>query len=215
VRAGAPRALLHTDAVAAVGWRDVAGEAAGADLVSISAHKFGGPKGTGALVVRHGTRLAPVLHGGPQERGRRPGTPDVAGAVGMAAALSAATAERAASVARVGALRDRLLGGLVPTTARPGLGAGAETAAYSCHVCIDGVDNEELVVLLDDAGVCASAGAACASGALEASHVLSAMGVDAPTARSALRLSLGYCSTDDDVEVVLAVLPKVVEQLRS
>ena len=111
VRERAPGALLHTDAVAAVGWLDVAGLGAVADLVSVSGHKFGGPKGVGALVVRNGTTLAPVIHGGAQERGRRPGTHDVAGVVGMAAALGVATDGRHDTVARIGALRDRLAHG--------------------------------------------------------------------------------------------------------
>ena len=228
VRRHAPQARLHTDAVAAVGWMDVSAATAGTDLVSISAHKFGGPKGVGALVVRSGTTLRPVIHGGPQERERRPGTLDVASIVGMAAALRCATGQREDTVRRVGALRDRLAAGLVAAvdglreTVVPGTspvtGGGLSAPpklASSCHVCVDGVDQEELLVLLDDQGVCASAGAACASGALEPSHVLLAMGLGARQARSALRLTLGYSSTDDDVDHVLAVLPKAVERLRA
>ncbi len=229
VRERAPGALLHTDAVAAVGWLDVAGLTAAADLVSVSAHKFGGPKGVGALVVRDGTRLAPVLHGGAQERGRRPGTHDVAGVVGMAAALGVATDSREATVARIGGLRDRLVEGLTSSITDVGesavsVGVGGvgdatlmETVkiASSCHLRVDGVDQEELLLLLDDEGVCASAGAACASGALEPSHVLLAMGFSAAEARTAIRLSLGYTTTDDDIDHVLDVMPKVVERLRS
>jgi cysteine desulfurase len=225
VRELSPGARLHTDAVAAVGWLDVATLAADADLVSVSAHKFGGPKGVGALVVRSGTRLAPLLHGGTQDRGRRPGTHDVAGIVGMAAAMRAAVDERDQNVTRVGELRDRLADGLSAsildvreTAVRPGVGEllGRSTKlAYSCHLCIAGVDQEELLVLLDDEGVCASAGAACASGAIEPSHVLLAMGLSATEAKSAVRLSLGYTTTDDEVDHVLAVMPKVVERLRA
>ncbi|HTZ09460.1 MAG TPA: cysteine desulfurase family protein, partial [Acidimicrobiales bacterium] len=171
VRALAPNALLHTDAVAAVGWRDVAAETAPADLVSVSAHKFGGPKGAGVLVVRGGADVAPLLHGGGQERGRRPGTHDVAGVAGLAAALAAATDGRVAEAARVAGLRDRLadgLAGAVQGVHETGIEAGpggpdrSSKSAASCHLCFDGVDQEELVVLLDGAGVCASAGAACA-----------------------------------------------------
>jgi cysteine desulfurase len=224
VRARAPRALLHTDAVAAVGWTDVARLAAPADLVSVSAHKFGGPKGVGALVVRGATHLAPVLHGGAQERGRRPGTPDVAGVVGMAAALAVATEARIATARRVGALRDRLTEGLLASvpdvgesTVPAGTGGGGERAqrvASSCHLRVGGVDHEELLVLLDDEGVCASAGAACASGAVEPSHVLSAMGWSRTEARGALRFTLGSSTTEHEIEHVLAVMPKVVERLR-
>jgi cysteine desulfurase len=225
VREHAPDALLHTDAVAAVGWLDAAALAADADLVSVSAHKFGGPKGVGALVVRAGARLAPVSYGGEQERGRRPGTHDVAGIVGMAAALRAASDDRAENVTRVGALRDRLADGLadsipdvVETAGRSGVGDPPDRSAkvaYSCHLRVPGVDQEELLVLLDDEGVCASAGAACASGAIEASHVLVAMGLSSTEAKSAVRLSLGYTTSDDEIDHVLAVMPKVVERLRA
>jgi len=224
VRRRSPHALLHTDAVAAVGWLDVAGETAVADLVSISAHKFGGPKGVGALVVRSGAALAPVLHGGGQERDRRPGTHDVAGVVGMAVALRSATDGREHAVRRVGALRDRLADGLAAsvaglreTASHPGPDGRPDRSgkvAASCHVCIDDVDQEELLVLLDDAGVSASAGAACASGAVEPSHVLRAMGLSRRQATTAVRFSLGYTSTSAEVDHVLAVMPKIVERLR-
>jgi cysteine desulfurase len=224
VRSLAPHALVHTDAVAAVGWMDVADLTAVADLVSVSAHKFGGPKGVGALVVRHGVALAPVLHGGTQERGRRPGTHDVAGVVGMAAALGAATDSRLGTVTRVGALRDALAAGLTASIedlhvsgedSGAGAGAGAAKVAYSCHVRVGGVDQEELLLLLDDEGVYASAGAACASGAIEPSHVLLAMGLSPSEAKSAIRLSLGYTSTRDEIDHVLSVMPKAVERLRA
>jgi cysteine desulfurase len=225
VREHAPGALLHTDAVAGVGWLDVAGRTAVADLVSVSAHKFGGPKGVGALVVRGGARLAPVLHGGTQERSRRPGTHDVAGIAGMAAALRVATGARHEAVPRVGALRDRLAEGLAAsiqdlggTAERAGVARGSDPSvkvAYSCHVCVSGVDQEELLMLLDDAGVYASAGAACASGAIEASHVLLAMGLSPLEARTAVRFSLGYTTNDAEIDHVLSVMPKVVEQLRA
>jgi cysteine desulfurase len=229
VRELAPEALIHTDAVAAVGWLDVARLAAVADLVSISGHKFGGPKGVGALVVRNGVTLAPVLHGGAQERGRRPGTHDVAGVLGMAAALRVATDDRDDTVARIGPLRDRLADGLTASIADVGesaldVGVGGvddspvvkrEKVASSCHLRIDGVDQEELLMLLDDEGVCASAGAACASGAIEPSHVLLAMGLSPVQARSGLRLSLGYTTTGQEIDHVLAVMPKVVERLRA
>jgi cysteine desulfurase len=225
VRARAPRALLHTDAVAAVGWMDVAAATAAADLVSVSAHKFGGPKGAGALVVRSGTQLAPVLHGGAQERGRRPGTHDVAGVVGMAAALAVATDAWPGTARRIGARRDRLTEGLLASvqdvqdsTVPAGVGgasARAAKVASSCHLRVEGVDQEELLVLLDDEGVSASAGAACASGAVEPSHVLLAMGWSAAEARSAVRFSLGSGTTEDEIDHVLAVMPKVVERLRA
>jgi cysteine desulfurase len=224
VREVAPRAALHTDAVAAMGFLDVASAASVADLISVSGHKFGGPKGSGALVVRRGVELAPLIHGGSQERGKRPGTHDVAGIVGLAAALVAATAGRPDTTRRVGALRDRLADGLVSSVVgllETGASFGHEgrvdrsrKLASSCHVRVEGVDQEELLVLLDDDGVCASAGAACASGALEPSHVLLAMGMSVSEAKSAVRFSLGYTTTSADVDHALAVVPKAVERLR-
>lgn len=216
VRSLAPDAVVHTDAVAAAPWLDLDQAVGGADLVSIGAHKFGGPKGVGALVVRSRTALRPLFYGGPQERERRPGTPNVAGIVGMAVALEVARSRRSEERARVSALRGELLHGL-----RRSVGGVTETAAGteklpgSCHVRFEGTDQEELLVLLDDAGVCASAGSACASGALEPSHVLRAMGMAPEAARQAVRFSLGWSTTAADVEVAVAAVPKAVEQLRA
>jgi cysteine desulfurase len=212
----APAAVVHTDAVQAFPWLDVAALAATADLVAVSAHKFGGPKGVGALVVRDRARVAPILHGGGQEQDRRSGTHNLAGIVGMAAAMGATVAARRGEVERVAALRDRLADGIlaavegaVETGRRSGKIAG------NCHLRLPGVESEALLFLLDEAGVCASAGSACASGALEPSHVLSAMGVPAGEARGALRLSLGPTSTGDDVDLALKVVPEAVARLRS
>ncbi len=215
VRQRAPAAVVHTDAVQAFPWLDVAGMAAGCDLVAVSAHKFGGPKGVGALVVRAGVELEPLLFGGGQERDRRSGTHNVAGIVAMAAAMEATVAARAAAVARVGGLRDRLVDGLVATV--PGT---TETVprprkiAGNAHVCIDGVESEALLYLLERAGVLAAAGSSCASGAMEPSHVLTAMGVPKERAMGALRLSLGPTTTDADVDRALAAVPEAVARLR-
>lgn len=216
VRRRAPGALVHSDAVAAGAWLDLAEVAGQVDLLSIGAHKFGGPKGTGALVVRHRAPLAPVLYGGSQERDRRPGTHDVAGIVGMAAALEASAARRAEESARLGALTEQLARGLceaVPGARRTA--AGTPRTAGHCHLLFDGVDQEELLVLLDEGGVCASAGSACASGALEPSHVLLAMGMSPTVARQAVRFSLGWSTTAADVKLALGVVAKAVERLRS
>jgi len=202
----APGALVHTDAVQAFPWIDVAAAAAGADLVSVSAHKFGGPKGVGALVVRGGARLAPLVHGGGQEAGRRSGTPDVAGITGMAAAALATDRTRAATVARVGALRDRLVAGLAALGAVETVPAEHKVAG-NAHVRFPGAESEALLVLLDDEGVCASAGSACASGAMQPSHVLAAMG--APT-DGAVRFSLGWSTTGDDVDRALAAVGRAL-----
>jgi cysteine desulfurase len=223
VRRRCPEAAVHTDAVQAVAWVDVARLAGRADLVSVSAHKFGGPQGVGALVHRAGSGrkgpaplLDPVLFGGGQERSRRSGTHNVAGIVGMAAAMRATVETRATTVARVGDLRDRLADGLlarIPGATETGE-RGAKVAG-SCHLRFEGVESEALVLLLDSMGLCASAGSACASGATEPSHVLTALGLDRTDARSALRLSLGWCSTDADVDAALDIVPAAVEQLRA
>ncbi len=215
VRRAAPRAVVHTDAVQAAPWLDLATAAAGADLVSVSAHKVGGPKGAGALVARAGVSLAPLLHGGGQERDRRSGTHDVAGAVGLATALAVVADQRVEASVRVGDRRDRLADGLL--AAVPGT---VESAARDrvlpghCHVRFDGVDQEELLVLLDDAGICASAGSACASGAVEPSHVLLAMGVPPAEARTGIRFTLGHSTTAADVDRVLAAVPPAIARLR-
>jgi cysteine desulfurase len=217
VRERAPEALFHTDAVAAGAWLDLAAAAVGADvdLVSVGAHKFGGPKGAGALVVRDRVRLGKVLYGGAQERERRPGTHNVAAIAGMAAALDAAVRLRGEEAARVRSSRDRLAGGLVEAV--PGLQVTALLAPRLpgiCHVRIDGADQEELLLLLDEEGVRASGGSACASGAIEPSHVLLAMGFSRVEARQAVRFSLGWNTTDEDVELALGAVPKSVERLR-
>ncbi len=215
VRRLAPEAVVHTDAVQAFPWLDVASLAAPADLVAVSAHKFGGPKGVGALVVRSGVRLAPILHGGGQERDMRSGTHNVAGIAGMAAAMRATVDGREATVARVRPLRDRLADGLlaaVPCAVETG--DRATRVAGSCHLRFPGVESEALLLLLDEAGVCASAGSACASGAMEPSHVLAAMGVPRDEALSSLRLSLGVTTTADEVDLALKTVPEAVARLR-
>jgi cysteine desulfurase len=209
------RALLHTDAVAAFCWRDVADEAAGADLISISAHKFGGPMGVGALVVRDGVEVSPLLRGGGQERERRSGTHNVPGIVGMAAAAQVTARGRANEVTRVDALRGRLASGLATVDGVVVTAPDAQHTAGTLHVRVAGVESESLVFALDELGVCTSAGSACASGALEPSHVLAAMGVAVESARGALRLSLGWSSTDADVDAALLAVPKAIEALRA
>ena len=219
VAAHSPDAVLHTDAVQAFPWLDVAGTCARAGLVSVSAHKFGGPKGIGALVVRDGVGIEPLLRGGGQERDRRSGTQNVAGIVGMAAAARVTVEERKATVERVAALRDRLADGLlaaVPGTIESGVSdVGPDRShkiAGSCHLCFEGVEAESLLFLLDQEDVCASAASSCASGAAEPSHVLAAMGID--PALGSLRLSLGWSTTDDEVDHALAVVPVAVERAR-
>ena len=214
VRERAPRAALHTDAVQAAPWLDVAALTAPADLVTISAHKLGGPKGMGALVVRRGTRIRAVADGGGQERGLRSGTVDVAGAVGFAAALHEATTTRGAEVARVSVLRDRLARGVLERCRGAWCnGDGARKVAGNVNVGFPGVDAQTLLVVLDTLGVCASAGSSCSSGAIEPSHVLLAMGLSPEHARASIRLTLGWSSTDADVDAALDAIPDAVQRL--
>jgi len=211
-----PDAVLHTDAVQAVPWLDVATCSAPAALVSVSAHKFGGPKGTGALVIRTGTSVRARIDGGGQERGRRSGTPNVAGAVGTAAALAASVAGRHTDAARVTQLRDRLAEGLlaaVPDAIETG--ERGDRVAGILHLRFADVEAEAMVILLDQVGIAASAGAACSSGAVEPSHVLAAMGLGRRDASSGVRFSLGVTTTGHDVARALARIPDVVGRLRN
>jgi len=215
VRSGSPDALFHTDAVQAVPWLDTAPLARWADLVSISGHKFGGPKGIGALVLGPGVAIGPHIHGGGQERDRRSGTHNVAGIVSMAVALSATESTRPSTVARVGALRDRLGDGILASVAGAvETGDRSHRVAGSLHLRFAGVEAEALVVLLDRCGVSVSAGAACSSGAVEVSHVLTSMGLPAEEAASGIRMSLGATTTEADIAHALAVVPGAVGQLR-
>ena len=227
----APQAALHTDAVQAMSWLDVAELARPAQLVSFSAHKFGGPKGVGALIVRDGVKLNPLILGGGQERDRRGGTHNVAGIAGMAAAAEVAAANRQETVARVKKLRNRLadhLKAAVPDVVETGVvepghidAAKADARADrsrkiagSCHLCFGGVESEELLFLLEREGVFASAASSCASGAFETSHVLAAMGYSRDLAKGSLRLSLGTTTTEADIDRACAVIPNAVAQLR-
>ena len=214
VRARAPQAVLHTDAVQAFPWLDVAALAEPADLVSISAHKFGGPKGVGALVVRDGVAFSPRQVGGGQERERRSGTQNVAGIVAMAEAARITVDERKTVIDRVSPLRDRLADGLlssVPGTVESG---DRRKVAGNCHVCFEGIESEALLFLLEQHDVMASAAASCASGAQDPSHVLAALGVPRALAQGSLRLSLGVTTTVDDVDLALSVIPSAVARLR-
>ncbi|MEY2400645.1 MAG: cysteine desulfurase, partial [Ilumatobacteraceae bacterium] len=215
VRRVAPEAVLHTDAVQAACWLDLRTITPHVDLMSLSAHKFGGPKGVGVLVARARSAFAPMLVGGGQERERRSGTHNVAGIIATAVALRATDSERTDENVRVAVLRDALvdglraeLDGLHETVARP------DKVSGSAHVCIDGIENEALLYLLDEARVCASAASSCASGAMEPSHVLAAMGVSNERARGALRLTLGRTTTADDVARATTAIVESVRRLR-
>ncbi|MXW61200.1 MAG: aminotransferase class V-fold PLP-dependent enzyme [Acidimicrobiaceae bacterium] len=221
VREHAPGALFHTDAVQALSWIDLAAAVADVDMVSITGHKVGGPIGTGVLFVRSGIELEAQILGGGQERGRRAGTPDVAGAAAFAAAVKATVERRPSEVVRLRELRDRLVDGLVdrlgsvvvPTLLGKGHDSGV--AAGIAHLCLDGVEAEALLFLLDAQGLRASAASSCSSGAQDPSHVLAAMGVPRELAVGSLRLSLGHSSTPGDIEAALEIIPPAVERLLS
>jgi cysteine desulfurase len=219
-REWAPGALVHCDAVQALCWLDVASLTAGADLVSISGHKFGAPKGIGALVIREqaevGTKLTPLLKGGGQERGRRGGTHNVAGIAGLAVAAELTAADRAEQVERVGKLRNRLADAIASTIeGAVETGDRSHKTANICHFCFEGIESEALLFLLEQADIMASAASSCSSGAMEPSHVLAAMGFDRAMAFGSLRLSLGYGSTEDDVDAVLPALASTIARLRA
>lgn len=214
-RRRSPQAVVHTDAVQAAPWFDVAAMAAGADMVSVSAHKFGGPQGVGALAFSRPVTVAPLTFGGPQERERRAGSHNVAGIVGMAAASGACTEERQVANARVERLRDQLLAALLyEVDGAQETAPGCRKAPGHCHVAVAGVESEAVLVLLDQAGVAASAGAACASGAIAPSHVLTAMGYPPALAGGALRLTLGHTTTQDEVTWAAQAVPAAIDRLR-
>lgn len=207
---------FHTDAVQALGKVPVRLDEVPVALASVSAHKIGGPKGVGALVVRRGTRLVPLVHGGGQERGLRPGTEDVAGAVGLSLAAELAVAEREESAARIGGMRDRLEAGLRARV--PDLvvnGGEAERAPHVTNLSIPGVSNDGLLLTLDLEGIAASSGSACSSGAVTPSHVLLALGLPPEIAAPSVRFSLGSGTTDEEIDRVLTVFPPLMERLRS
>jgi len=216
VRDRAPNAVLHTDAVQAPQWLDLRIHASCADLVAISGHKFGGPKGVGVLVVRNGTALVPLVEGGGHELGRRAGTQNVAGIVALATALATTDENRTDEVARIGTRRDRLQRGLEAEI--PGLtitGDSGGRVAGVLHAAFDGLEAETLLVALDQRGIYAASGSACSSGAIDPSHVLLAMGMMREHALSCVRFSLGYASTDADVDTALAEIPAAVHALRA
>jgi cysteine desulfurase len=209
-------ALVHTDAVQSAGKVPLAVKALGVDLLSVSAHKFYGPKGVGALWIRRGLRLAPLMTGGRQERGRRAGTENVAGIVGMGAAARYAAATMAAEVPRLAELRDRLEAGILRSVTGTAVnGAPTPRVANTTNISFDRVEAESLLIALDLAGIAVSTGSACSSGTLEPSHVLKAMGLPAHRTQNSIRFSLGAGTREADVERVVEVLPGLVEKLRS
>lgn len=205
--------LLHVDAVQAAPWLPLDVGSLGADLVALGAHKAEGPKGTGALWVRKGTHILAQQHGGSQERHRRAGTENVAGAVGMARAFELVAAERALTVERVSALRDRLAAAVLEVDGVELTGHPVERLPHILSVVARGIDGGSVVLGLDLEGIAASTGSACSSGSTEVSHVLTAMGYPAEEARGALRLSLGRTTTAAEIDDAAGVVPDVLRRL--
>ena len=207
--------LFHTDAVQAVGPLPVDVQAENIDYLSASAHKFHGPKGVGFLYARKGVPLIPLIDGGAQERGKRAGTENLPGIVGMAAALKETTAERETEAARLTGLRDRLISGLkeIPHSALNG--DAEKRLPGNVSFCFEGIEGESLLLLLDEKGISASSGSACTSGSLDPSHVLLAIGRVHDVAHGSLRLTLGRENTPDDVEYIISAVKDVVSYLRS
>jgi cysteine desulfurase len=209
-------ALFHTDAVQSVGKIPVDARALGADLLSLSAHKFNGPKGAGALWIKRGTRVAAILTGGKHERNRRAGTENVAAIAGLGAAAALATGKMTAEAARLSALRNRLENEIlaaIPDTAVNG--AHDARVPNTTNISFGGVEAESLLIALDLEGVAVSTGSACSSGTLEPSHVLRAMGFPVHRTQNSIRLSLGAGNTDEQVDYVVAKLPAIVGKLRA
>ena len=212
-KAGVP---FHTDAVQAAGHLPIDVEGMSIDLLSLSAHKFHGPKGVGVLYIRKGIPFPTVfMDGGGQERGRRAGTENVAGIVGLGEALTEALEELPEKTSRVTAMRDRLISELTKLPKSRLNGHPDRRLPGNCNISFQGVEGEALLLLLDNHDICASSGSACTSGSLDPSHVLLAIGLPHEIAHGSLRLSLGDMNTPDEVEEILKAVPQVVERLRA
>jgi cysteine desulfurase len=207
--------IFHSDAVQAFGKVEIDARSTPFDMLSISGHKIGAPKGIGALFIRRGTPMEALMFGGSQDSGRRPGTENVAMAVGLACAAELTVAEREEEVRRLGALRDRLEASLLARIPDAVIhGRGASRAPHVTNISIPGTESESMLIALDLRGIACSAGSACQSGSINPSHVLEAIGVSVDVAKSALRLSLGALTTDASVDRVIEVLPMLVEKAR-
>jgi cysteine desulfurase len=208
-------ALVHTDAVQAFGKVTIDAQTQQFDLLTISGHKFGAPKGIGALFIRRGTHLEPLMHGGTQDRGRRPGTENVAAAVGLARAAELTLAECEAHCARLRKLRERLEAGILAKIPDAVIhGQGAKRAPHIVNISVPGTDSESLLMALDLRGIAASGGSACQSGSIDPSHVLKAIGVRPDLASAAIRMSLGVLTTDQSIDRVIEVFPALVAKAR-
>tara|TARA_B110000438_G_scaffold294028_1_gene334760 strand:+ start:393 stop:1529 length:1137 start_codon:yes stop_codon:yes gene_type:complete len=212
-----PNIIFHTDAVQATSWLDLQAFSDGADLISITGHKFGGPKGAGALVVKGDVSLSPMIRGGGQERERRSGTQNVPGIVGLGEAARLIQNDRSEIVEFVTKLRSHLEDSLIEKISGTcvTVPSGTPRTPGIAHLCFEGIENESLLFLLEKNGISASAASSCASGAQEPSHVLKAMGIELEQARGSIRFSLGMNTTEEEIEHALEIVPKAINQLRS
>ena len=206
--------LFHTDAVQAAGHLHINVKEQNIDMLSLSGHKFHGPKGVGVLYARQGIILTNIIEGGAQERGKRAGTENIPGIVGMAAALQDMCSHIDENTAKVGALRDKLIAGLSKIPHSILNGDPVNRLPGNVNFCFEGIEGESLLLLLDDKGICASSGSACTSGSLDPSHVLLAIGRPHEVAHGSLRLSLSEWNTEEEVDYMLQAIPEVVEYLR-
>ena len=206
--------LFHTDAVQAAGHIPVNVKKQNIDMLSLSAHKFHGPRGIGALYVKRGIELTSLMEGGGQERGKRPGTENLPAIMGMAAALKEECTLMEQNEAKVTAMRDRLIQGLSQIPYSILNGSREKRLPGNVNFCFEGVSGESLLLLLDSRGICASSGSACASGALDPSPVLLSLGLAPEIAQGSLRISLDISNTEEEIDYMLEVIPQVVEQLR-
>lgn len=209
------KVTFHTDAVQAVGHIDIDVKAMNIDMLSLSGHKIHAPKGVGALYIRTGIVLPNLIAGGAQERGKRAGTENVPGIAGLAEAVKTACADISEKTARVSAMRDRLIEGILKIPQTRLNGHPADRLSGNVNISIRGIEGESLLLMLDLNGICASSGSACTSGSLDPSHVLLAIGLPHEIAHGSLRLSIGEDTTDEDIDYILEVVPKVVDRLRA
>lgn len=207
--------LFHTDAVQAVGHVPISIKEQNIDLLSLSAHKFHGPRGIGVLYAKRGIELTRLMEGGAQERGKRPGTENLPGIMGMAAALKEECEEMEENCRKVAAMRDRLISGLEKIPHSILNGSRKDRLSGNVNFCFEGVEGESLLLLLDRKGICASSGSACTSGALNPSHVLLALGRPDEIARGSLRITLDASNTEEEIDCMLEVIPQVIEHLRA
>lgn len=208
------KVVFHTDAVQAAGHVPIDVKAMNIDMLSVSAHKFHGAKGVGALYVRRGVPLATFIEGGAQERGRRAGTENLAGIASMAAALDYSCDNMEKTAARLSALRDRIISGLSEIPHSKLNGDRTKRLPGILNMCFEGIEGESLLLMLDDMGICASSGSACTSGSLDPSHVLLALGLPHEVAHGSLRISLAENNTEDDAERIISAVRSVVAKLR-